>query len=246
MNKRLIILAKALNSIRKVGGPLMDVADFDTGSKSEPEIGGRPLHGIGRGMSEEHVNVMKWIMQDSPGNWVFVIPDDVTNIKRKVRTKAFKRWLEDKGYDSGYKIFVVGSRPFKGDFSEPKWIVHDLVGHSTSGMLAQIRFENDSINFNSDDMNMIVNAVWNLLPERLKVSESLSDKLWDVMAGIVFGNINIGDALSSIDNLDLKKMTDDNARDHIKFMFIAADRWLNEQDWINVGENKVSIIYPWV
>lgn len=247
MNKRIQTLKRALHSIRKIGGPLIDISDFDTGSRGDEEPGERPVHGIGRGMSEEDISVMKWVMEDAPGGWVFVVPDNVTNIKRKIKTKAFRRWLEGRGYDSGYKIFVVGSRPFKGDLKDPRWIVHDLVGHSTSGVLAQVRFENDSISFNADDMNEIISSIWGLLPNRLKIStESLSDRQWDVMAGIVFGNINISDALSSVEFLDLKTMDLEKRREHVEFMFIAADRWLNNMDWISIGENKVSIIYPWV
>lgn len=70
--------------------PLADIGEWETGDKDlkltdEERIGNREhRRGVGWGLSPEAVGVAKWVMEKSPGKWVFVIPDNVYEIEKKI------------------------------------------------------------------------------------------------------------------------------------------------------------------
>jgi hypothetical protein len=252
MNRRIKTLKIALAGLGKFAEKLEDIAEWQTGDSDTELTNEEKLRnkehrrGIGWGMSKENVDTTKWIMEDSPGNWVFVIPDNVNNIEDKVKSDSFREWLQGRGYGEGYNIFVVGVAPFGADFSDPQWIVHDLVGHSVGNKFHDI-LKGYDVRYNrwvnKPDVIEAIDRVWSLLPPSLKNADETFDKEHDIAAGIIFGKINVEDAMNKIsdiksDNIELLK------RD-IRLMFVSANSWLGSQDWIQVGGNKVAIIYPW-
>ena len=250
MNKRIRTLKIALARFTKFSERLDDVANWETGDTdtqlTQDERYTRDhRRGIGWGMSKEYVDTTKWIMEDSPGNWVFIIPDNVRNIEEKIKFDSFKEWLQSRGYGEGYYIFVVGAAPYRNDFSDPQWIVHDLVGHSVGRKYHDILKAYDikyDIWINRDDVKNAIYKIWSLLPENLKNADEIFDKQFDISAGIIFGKITVEDAMNAINRLesgDLELLKRD-----IRLMFVSANSWLNERKWVQVGGNKVNVIYP--
>jgi hypothetical protein len=248
MNKRIKTLKIALARITKLSEKLEDIVNWETeniGSGKEPLDYEDPVSGIGYGMSRREVDITKWIMEKSPGNWVFIIPDNTTNIEAKVKSKEFEEWLESKGYEEGYYILVVGSSPLSGDFDDPNWIVHDLIGHPTAVILDDVRMAYGLGKQWKDtsDIQKALQRIWELLPPPLQNSSDPSDKIYDICAGIVLNEITLEDALETIEDIDALDM--EILKKKIRVIFIAAQSWLNRQSWFKVGKNKVAIVYSW-
>jgi len=252
MNKRIRTLKIALARMTKFSERLDDVANWETGdtntelTRDDRDTNKTHHRGVGWGMTTEQADVAKWIMEDSPGNWVFVVPDNVKNIEDKVKSEAFKRWLEGRGYGEGYKIFVVGSAPMGGDFNDPQWIVHDLVGHSVGNKLSKLqKAYGIKVNswINRADVIEMISRIWSLLPDNLKNTDAPFDRTFDIAAGIIFGKITLEDSLAAIEGIETDNM--EGLKLNVNLMFSSARGWLSEQTWIPVGGNKVCIIYPW-
>lgn len=251
MNKRIKTLKIALARLGKFAEKLEDIADWETGNaepySEEDEIRGKDSpRGIGWRMSREDVNAAKWIMEESPGHWVFIVPDDTSNIEEKVKSEEFRRWLEEKGYGEDYSILVVGSNPLVGDFKDPQWIVHDLVGHAISISLSNVLKAYDIYPMGwsmRKDIGKMADEVSKIIPDHLQIASVSSDKLMDINIAIAFGLLDLEDALAVIRNIDGFDTKD--LERNMKVMFINAEKWLRELTWIPVGKNKVSIIYSW-
>lgn len=177
-------------------------------------------------------------MKKSPGDWVFVIPDNVYKIKEKIRSASFERWLKNKMYGAGHYIFVVGAAPFKGDHKDPNWIVHDLVGHSVGNKF--MRYNTWSA---ERDFKSAIDKIWSLLPHELQNAEEIFDKVFDISAGIIFGAVTLEGALEDIKSVRTDDM--ESLKKVITLMFDSAQSWLDDQKWLDIGGNKVSIIEPW-
>jgi hypothetical protein len=239
--------------IRKVAGPLADIAEWETGNEDlkltdeERIMNKEHRRGVGWGLPPEGVDVTKWVMEKSPGDWVFVIPDNVYNIERYVMSASFERWLKKKLYGKGHYIFVVGASPYRGDFSDPKWVVHDLVGHSVGNKFTKalvrtgVRY-NDWIN--RQDVGFAIDKIWGLLPPELQNAEEVFDRVFDISAAIIlFEDVTLEWALGVISSVETDDM--ENLTKGITLMFDSAQRWLKEKKWVDIGGNKVSIIKPW-
>jgi len=240
MNTKIKTLKKALMRFTKSAERLDDIQNWETGdtdteiTREEKELNKTHHRGIG------------WIMEDAPGDWVFIVPDNVKNIEEKVKSEAFKVWLQNKGYGEGHHIFVVGRQPMEGDFGDPQWIVHDLVGHSVGNKFVELqKAYGIKVNrwINRPDVIQMIDGIWSLLPDNLKNTDAPFDRTFDISAGIIFGKISREDSLAVVDRIN----TDDaeDLRRNINLMFAAARGWLGEQKWIQVGGNKVCVIYPW-
>jgi hypothetical protein len=238
--------------IRKVAGPLADIVEWETGNADleltdEERIRNKEhRRGVGWGLPPEGVDVTKWVMEKSPGDWVFVIPDNVYNIERYVMSASFEKWLKKKLYGKGHYIFVVGASPYRGDFSDPKWVVHDLVGHSVGNKFTKalvrtgVRY-NDWIN--RQDVGFAIDKIWGLLPPELQNAEEVFDRVFDISTGIMFGIITLEVALGAISSVKTENM--ENLKKGITLMFESTKGWLEDQQWVTIGGNKVSIIKPW-
>ena len=252
MNKRIKTLKIALARIVKIAAPLDDIADWSTGDSDTTLTSEERLRhkthrrGIGWGMTPKDVNTTKWIMENAPGDWVFVIPDNVNNVEDKIRSDSFKNWLSAKGYGEGHRIFVVGVAPFNADFSDPQWIVHDLVGHSVGNSFNTALKEN-GVRYRTwierQDVIDAIDRVWSLLPQNLKNADETFDKKFDISSGIIFGSIRFEDAMKAIEGVETSNM--DELKRDIGLMFSSAAGWMNSKVWVDVGGNKVSVIYPW-
>jgi hypothetical protein len=252
MNKRIKTLKIALARMTKVGERLDDIQNWETGdtdielTKEERESNKTHRRGVGWDMTPEQIGITKWIMEDAPGDWVFVVPDNVKNIEEKVRSEAFKTWLQERGYGEGHNIFVVGRQPMEGDFNDPNWIVHDLVGHSVGNKFVKLQkaygIKPNTWIGKPDSIQMIA-GVWSLLPDNLKNTDAPFDRIYDIAAGIIFGKISLEDSLAVVDGMQTENATD--LIRNINLMFSSARSWLGEQNWIQVGGNKVCVIYPW-
>ena len=241
--------------IFKLAEKLEDVQYWETGDTDveltleEKRKNKMHRRGVGWGMTEEEIGVAKWIMEESPGNWVFIVPDNIKEIEEKVKSEAFREWLESKGYPEGYRILIVGSSPMGGDYSSPEWVVHDLVGHSVGNKFTELQKAYD-IKPNrwiarSDSLEMI-DRIWGLLPDNLKnVNESGFDRVMDIAAGIVFGKITKEQAMEVLPGIKTDNM--DDLIKNLNLLFSSVRNWFSQQDsnYIMVGRNKVNIIYPW-
>ena len=240
MNKRIQILKVALARMTKVGERLEDIVDWQTGDVTQEP-------GIGYGMSEKDIGVMKWMLEDLPGNWVIIVPDNYNDIEMKIRSEEFRLWLESRGYGEGHIILVVGSPPMEGDFSDPKWIVHDLIGHGAERKLSKVQIAYGIGSFSwsyRKDIREVWGKIWNLLPDYLKIATDDIDRILDVNVGIILGELKLEDALGTIKRLKAGPKKEDLEK-NIKVFFISAESWIREQDWVQVGGNRVSVIYPW-
>jgi hypothetical protein len=240
--------------IRKIAGPLIDVAEWETGggdlklTTEDEKIRNKDTErkGVGWGLSPEEVDTTKWIMKKSPGDWVFVIPDNVYKIREKIKSKSFKKWLKNKMYGDQHYIFVVGSTPFPDDFSDPQWIVHDLVGHSVGRKFDELLRSSGVMwgNWiNREDVKIAIDKIWGLIPPELQNAEKHADRLTDISAAIMFGSITLEEALGAISSIQTDNM--ESLRDSITLMFTSVSSWLEDQEWLDVGGNKVSVIEPW-
>lgn len=231
--------------IKKFAGPpLIDVGEWETGDADvkltdiELHEGKEGRRGIGWSLSSKEVDTAKWIMEKSPGDWVFVIPDNVYKIEEKIRSASFEKWLKKKMYGAGYYIFVVGAAPFKGEHKDPQWVVHDLVGHSAGN-----KFIRYNTSFAEIDFKSAIGKIWGLLPHELQNAEELFDRVFDISAGIIFGAVTLEKTLEDIKSLRTDDM--ENLKKSITLMFDSAQSWLGDQKWLDIGGNKVSIIKPW-
>lgn len=239
--------------IKKFAGPpLIDVGEWETGDKDlkltdEERIRNKEhRRGVGWGLPPEGVDKAKWIMEKSPGDWVFVIPDNVYEIEKKIWSASFEKWLKKKVYGKGHYIFVVGAAPFRGDFDNPQWVVHDLVGHSVGNKFTKLLIAS-GMRYNDWigrlDVMFAIDKVWDLLPPELQNAEETFDRVFDISAGIIFGAITLEGALEAIKSVRTDNM--ENLKKSITLMFDSAQSWLDDQKWMNIGGNKVSIIKPW-
>jgi len=240
--------------IRKVANPpLADIVELETGN-ADLELTFEELmrnkesrRGVGWGLSPEGVDKTKLVMVKSPGNWVFVIPDNVSNIERYVMSDSFKELLRKKLYGKDHWVFVVGSSPYKGDFSDPQWVVHDLVGHSVGNKFTKalvrtgVRY-NDWIN--RQDVGSAIDKIWELLPPELQNAKEVFDRVFDISTGIMFGDITLEMALGAISSVETYHRED--LTNGITLMFDSAQRWFRDQEWVDIGGNQVSMIKPWV
>ena len=231
--------------IRKVAVPLADVAEWKTGDANveltdrEFNEGKESRRGVGSGLSSKDVGVAKWIMRESPGNWVFVIPDNINNIEEKINSKSFKDWLKEKLYGEDHWVFVVGAAPLKGDYKDPYWMVHDLVGHSAGNRF--IKYNTWGID---KDFISAIDKIWELLPPELQNAKENFDRVFDISAAIIlFKGVTLEWSLGVISSVETDDMED--LTNGITLMFDSAQRWLVEQKWVYIGGNKVSIIKPW-
>ena len=224
--------------------PLADIGEWETGDEDveladiELREGKEGRRGIGWGLSPKEVDTAKWIMRKSPGDWVFVIPDNVYKIKEKIRSASFERWLKNKMHGAGHYIFVVGAAPFKGDHKAPNWIVHDLVGHSVGNKFMRYNTSSAELDFKS-----AIGKIWNNLPHELQNAEEPFDRVFDISAGIIFGVVTLEGALEDIKSIETDDM--ESLKKVITLMFYYAQSWLDDQKWLDIGGNNVSIIEPW-
>lgn len=212
----------------------------------EEAQGIKTVEGIGWGMSDGDVEIAKSIMADSPESWVFVIPDNVRLIEEKIKSKGFKDWLEKKGYNSGYYIFVVGSQPVSGDDDSPSWIVHDLVGHSVGERFKKTQRGLGVDNFawiDRLDVVAAVAAIHDILPKNFKNATDTFDSIFDIAAGVVLKKITPEQCLTILDGIETDNLKE--LKRNFEFLFSTANNWFKNQEWVQVGENKVCVIYPW-
>jgi len=233
--------------IRKVASPpLADVAEWETGDANVALTDREVLEqkesrrGVGWGLSPEGVETAKLIMRESPGNWVFVIPDNIYNLEEKIKSKSFEEWLRKKVYGKDHWVFVVGAAPIKGDYKDPRWMVHDLVGHSAG---------NGFIKYNTwgidEDFKSAIDKIWDLLPPDLQNAKENFDRVFDISAAIILDkDVTLEWALGVISSVE----TDDreDLTNGITLMFDSAQRWFRDQEWVDIGGNQVSMIKPWV
>lgn len=231
--------------IKKFAGPpLADIGEWETGDEDlkltdiELQEGKEGRRGIGWSLSSKEVDTAKWIMEKSPGDWVFVIPDNVYKIEEKIRSASFERWLKKKMWGKGHYIFVVGAAPFKGDHKDPEWVVHDLVGHS-----AGTKFMRYNTQFAEPDFKSAIGKIWSLLPHELQNAEEPFDRVFDISAGIIFGAVTLEETLEDIKSIETDNW--ESLKKSITLMFDCAQSWLGDQKWLDIGGNKVSIIKPW-
>lgn len=231
--------------IRKVAGPLADIAEWETGDANveltdrEFNDGKEGRRGIGWGLSSKEVDVAKWIMRESHGDWVFVIPDNIHNLEEKIKSKSFEEWLRKKVYGKGHYIFVVGAAPYKGDNKDPYWMVHDLVGHSAGYKFTEYNTWSAEIDFKS-----AIAKIWGLLLPELQNAKESFDRVFDIFAAIILDkDVTLEWALEVISSVRTDDMED--LKKVITLMFDSAQIWLEDQEWVTIGGNKVSIIKPW-
>lgn len=239
--------------IRKVASPpLVDVAEWETGDAdaeltADEKIRNREeRRGVGWGMLPEWVDTAKWIMEKSPGDWVFVIPDNIYKIEEKIRSASFEKWLKKKLYSKGHYIFVVGVSPFANDYQTPKWFVHDLLGHSVGNKFTK-SLGRTGVKYTDWIREPVVlsaiDKIWDLIPYELKNAEKTFDKLFDISAAIMLGSMTLEVALAAINSEDIAN--NEWLKETITLMFDSVKIWISGQEWLDVGGNKVSIIMPW-
>jgi hypothetical protein len=177
---------------------------------------------------------------------VFIIPDNIYNIERYVMSASFEKWLKKKLYGKGHYIFVVGTSPVKGDFSDPKWVVHDLVGHSVGNKFTKA-LERTGVKYTDwirrQGVGFAIANIWGLLSPELKNAEDAFDRVFDISTGIMFGDITLEMALGAISSVKTEDM--EYLKKVITLMFESTKGWLEDQQWITIGGNKVSMIKPW-
>ena len=239
--------------IKKFAGPpLIDVGEWETGdadvelTQDEKIRNREERRGIGWGLRPEWVDTAKWIMEKSPGDWVFVIPDNIYKIEEKIRSASFEKWLKKKMYGKGHYIFVVGVSPFADDYKTPKWFVHDLVGHSVGNKFTKA-LQRTGVKYTDWIRRPVVlsaiDNVWGLIPRELQNAEKTFDRVFDISAAIMLGSITLEAALAAINSEDIAN--NEWLKETITLMFDSVKIWISSQEWIDVGGNKVSIIMPW-
>lgn len=241
--------------ILKISETLDDVQYWETGDTDveltleEKRTNKTHRRGVGWGMTEDEIGIAKWLMEESPGNWVFIIPDNIKGIEDKVRSEGFRVWLESKGYPEGYRILIVGSSPMGGDYSSPEWVVHDLVGHTIGNKFTELQKAYDikpNKWISRPDSLELIDRIWGLLPDNLKnVNESGFDRVNDIAAGIAFGKITREQAFQVLESITTDNM--DDLVKNLNLLFSSVRAWFSQQDsnYIGVGKNRVNIIYPW-
>lgn len=141
---------------------------------------------------------------------------------------------------------MVGAAPYRGDFSDPQWVVHDLVGHSVGNKFTKLLMAS-GVGYNGwinrMDVMFAIDKIWGLLPPELQNAEETFDRVFDISAGIIFGAITLEGALEAITSVRTDNM--ENLKKSITLMFDSAQSWITGQEWMNIGGNNVSIIKPW-
>lgn len=218
-------------------GPLDDFAEY-----SDNPIPKAPSVGYGLG-TEPFIKRAKEIMSKTGDNWVIITVGDASGLQDKIDGYIFRSWLKKKNYPKGTKIIVAGSTSYEGDYKDPEWILHDIIGHSVGDeYVASIGERSISgwlnpytlLNYKEAEQlrKSVVNSLLQLLPQDMFKAEELFDRVYDIFGAIVMGHITLDQALPLMNTEEEKELTKD--------IFNFVDNWVN-----SFPTDKPQILLSW-
>jgi hypothetical protein len=186
------------------------------------------------------------MMKDTKDNWVIITLRNVKDAEEQIKTKEFRDWLASKGYPENSKVIVVGTAPFKGDFSRPEWILHDILGHAAGkSFLDQGGYFNGSVYWLSANYlvnQVVIKKIHAFLQQKnadVANAGELFDKFYDVFASIILEHIWLEEALELFDESNYsEEQIEIDGDDHLKLIekrkklvkeiFKFCDEWVND------------------
>jgi hypothetical protein len=183
------------------------------------------------------VDDVKKIMSKTKDNWVIITLDNIRNAGRRIASKAFKDWLASKGFPADSKVVVVGSSPYPGDDEAPSWFLHDILGHAAgSDFLRHEGYPGGAgewIRLNEPVVNWI-HLVLKVKNAPASKTDQQFDKIYDIFASIILGDISFKEASSVLELSDKqRKEASEEAleinrkqKELIKKMFDFSDQWV--------------------
>ena len=188
----------------------------------------------------EFVKEIKRIFSKTPDNWVVIVVDEVFNVYDDIEKPYFKKWLSSRGYPKDSKILVIGSSEFPGDYRSAGWTAHDIIGHTVgkdffskegSGSGQWIAERGKEFRAN------LVNSLMEYLMRNgapVSGAEDSFDKIYDILASIVLGDLDKEDALDIAEGEEEKTL--------VNSMFQACEEWVKS---IPSDSSRLSVIQPW-
>jgi hypothetical protein len=136
---------------------------------------------------EKYVEVARELMKSTKDNWVIVTLSDISSIIDGWDDSDVSNWVDTvrPNYPKNTIFAVAVTEPMSGDYSTPRWgVLHDLFGHSLS------------TNIRPSTNPGLEEAVHNVLPQELQISDDLGDFLPDILVAILLGKLTKKQALS--------------------------------------------------
>jgi hypothetical protein len=188
---------------------------------------------------KKFISSVKSLMGKTKDNWIFIFPKDkYTVIYEDYRIKL-EEWLKEKLNDPKYNnsiVLVVAESPLsEQDNTDANWLLHDLIGHDIGNQY----FPQTEVKLNKDvDIDFIEDIHQNLLTRDTSPATANFDKIYDILAAIVLGELT-KDKLTEYAN---KNYPNKNLSKSINTLFSKTSLWMKKLPrWPN-GYTK---IMPW-
>lgn len=218
-----------------------------------------PYRSVGYNTTQvkEEVDLAKQIMEKTKDSWVFISFDNISDIEGKILSPDFEAWLREKGYPPETKILVVGTSPYNDDFTSPNWILHDIVGHSSSILFVNsLKFSGGvGVLAKMPGIKETFQALWSILPSGMKNASEPFDQICDIMACIIFEDLSLEGAIRAISSLPPSCRDPEKSASRygytpeviVEKLFQAADLWTQsfQKKAFKVGNNYVNLINLW-
>lgn len=185
------------------------------------------------------IHSVKTLMSKTKDNWIFIFLKDTDAVLYNEDRLKFNEWLKEKLNDSKYNnsiVLVIAESPVsQADNTDANWLLHDIIGHDIGNQY----FPQTEEKLNkSVDVDFLEDIHQNLLTRQTSPATANFDKIYDILAAIVLGELT----KNNLTEYANKNYPDKDLSKSINILISKTSLWIKKLPRWPKGYMKIK---PW-